>query len=301
MKAIIQNKYGDASNLISTDIEKPTPKDNEVLIEINTVNIASGDMRVNTLDIPFGLKTIMKIMFGFRGPRRKVRGLTASGKIVEVGKSVTKFKVNDKVYVINSMKAGCLAEYLVMNEKGVIAPIPESMNYEESAPLAFGAMSSYHFINKSTVKKNDKVVIYGASGSLGTYAIQLAKYYGAEVTGVCSEKNHDVVLSLGADHVIDYRTNDFTKNNKKYDLVFDTVAKLKKSNVKSSLTSTGKYTSTRSLTSEKVSKLLEINEIINNGGLRTYIEKSYPFDKFKEAHEHVYSKHKVGNVVINMK
>ncbi len=301
MKAIIQSKYGDASNLMMTKVEKPTPNENEVLIEMNTVNIASGDMKVNTLDIPFGLKTIMKIMFGFKGPRRKIRGLTASGKIVKVGKNITKYKVGDRVYLINSMKAGCLAEYLVMNEKGVIAEVPESMTYQDAAPLAFGAMSSYHFINRNTVKKNDKVLIYGASGSLGTYAIQLAKYYGAEVTAVCSEKNHKVVLSLGADYVIDYKTTDFTQNNKKYDLIFDTVAKLKKSNVKESLTSIGKYVSSKSLTSEKVSILEEINEIINDGGLKTYIEKAYSFDKFKEAHEHVYSKHKVGNVVINIK
>ena len=301
MKAIIQNKYGDASNLMMTEVEKPTPNENEVLIEVNTVNIASGDMRINTLDIPVGFKTIMKIMFGFNGPRRKVRGLTASGRIVEIGKNISKFKVDDRVYLINSMKAGCLAEYLVMNEKGIMVKVPESMTFEDAAPLAFGAMSSYHFINKNTVKKSDKVLIYGASGSLGTYAIQLAKYYGAEVTAVCSEKNHKVVLSLGADHVIDYKVTDFTKNNKKYDLVFDTVAKLKKRNVKESLTKSGKYVSSRSLTSEKVSKLNDINEIINDGGLKTYIEKIYPFEKFKEAHEHVYSKHKVGNIVINIK
>lgn len=301
MKAIVQNIYGDASNLIMTEVEKPTPSVNEVLIEIHSVNIASGDMRINTLDIPFGLRTVMKMMFGFKGPRRKIRGITASGKIVEVGSEVTKYKVDDRIYFINSMKAGCLAEYLVMNEKDVIAEIPKEMKYEEAAPLAFGAMSSYHFINENTVNKNDKVLVYGASGSLGTYAIQLAKYYGAEVTAVCSKKNHKVVQSLGAGCVVDYMTSDFTKGSKKYDLVFDTVAKLKKSDVKGSLTKTGKYVSSRSLTSEKVSKLLKINEIINEGGLKTYIEKAYSFDKFKEAHEHVYSKHKVGNIVINIK
>jgi len=301
MKAIIQNKYGGVSTLKMVEVERPTPNQNEILIEIYATNIASGDMKINTLDVPFGLRTIMKIIFGFNGPRKKIRGISAAGKIVEIGSKVSKFKVKDRVYLINSMKAGCLAEYLVMNENGVIAQIPESMTYEDAAPIAFGAMSSYHFMNENTIKQNDKVLVYGASGSLGTYAIQIAKYLGAEVTAVCSKGNHDVVRNIGADKVIDYKTDDFTENNKKYDVIFDTVAKLRKSRVKESLSKNGKYLSSRAPTSETLSKLHEINEIIEAGELKTYIEKVYSFDEFKEAHKHVYSKRKVGNVVITIK
>ena len=157
MKAIIQNHYGDASTLKLTNVDKPTLKDNEVLIEIHTANIASGDMRINTLDVPFGLKTIFKLIFGFKGPRQKIRGVSGSGKIAEVGKNVTKFKIEQPVYFINSMKAGSMAEYLVMNEKGIIAEIPDGMTFESAAPLAFGAMSAYHYINNATNKKDDKV------------------------------------------------------------------------------------------------------------------------------------------------
>ena len=301
MKAVIQNRYGDASTLELVEVNKPTPNENELLIEVFTANIASGDMRINTLEVPFGLKTIMRLVFGFKGPRHKIRGISGSGKVVEVGKNVTNYKVNDQVYYINSMKASCMAEFLVLREKAIIAPIPEVMNFETAAPLAFGAMSAYHFINSKSISQNDKVLIYGASGSLGTYAIQLATFFGAEVTAVCSEKNHEVVVALGAKHVIDYTKHDFTDSNKKYDLIFDTVAKLKKADVKASLTSGGKYVSSRTPTSENIGRLLEINKIIEKGGLKTYIDHAYPLDQYREAHEHVYNKHKVGNVVINIK
>lgn len=301
MKAIVQNIYGDESVLQMKEIETPVISKDELLIEVHYANIASGDMRINTLDIPTLLKPIARLVFGCKGPRRQVRGITGSGVITQVGENVTNLNVGDKVYYINSMKAGCMAEYLVLNKKSILAKVPSNMSLEQAAPLAFGAMTALHFINENTVKPGNKVLIYGASGSVGTYAIQLAKYLGAEVTAICSKKNHDVVTSLGADHVIDYKTTDFTTQTKQYDVVFDTVLKTKKNAVKRVLTQSGKYITTASPSSEKVERLKQINEIIEKNKLTSYIEKTYPFDEYKEAHRHVYSKHKVGNVVLKIK
>ncbi len=301
MKAIIQSRYGGVDTLSIKEVGKPTIKENEILVEAHSANIASGDMRINTLDVPVFLKPIMRLIFGFKGPRRQIRGVTGAGIVSEIGSKVDNFKVGDEIYYINSMKAGCLAEYVVLNMNQVIAPIPSNISFNEASPLSFGAMTSLHFINEDSIQKDDAVLVYGASGAVGTYAVQLAKYYGAKVTAVSSKKNHELLLSIGADFVIDYKTEDFTKLDEKYDMVFDTVAKTRKKAVLKVLKPNGVYKSTKSLTAEKVSRLLTINEIVKEGKLKTVIEKAYPMTEFKEAHTHVYSKHKVGNVVIGIK
>tara|TARA_B000000441_G_C21651622_1_gene295623 strand:- start:340 stop:891 length:552 start_codon:yes stop_codon:yes gene_type:complete len=182
----------------------------------------------------------------------------------------------------------------------VMAKIPQNMSFNESAPLAFGAMSALHFINEKTIQKDDQVLIYGASGSVGSYAVQFAKYYGAIVTAVCSEKNHKIMQQIGADYVIDYHKTDFTKGNKKYDFVFDTVMKTAKKDVKKILFTNGKYKTTKSPSSEKIERLKKINQIIKEGKLITVIDKVYKLQNYKEAHEHVYSKHKIGNVIVEI-
>lgn len=301
MKAIVQRRYGGAETLSLEEVKKPKIKDNQILVEAHSANIASGDMRINTLDIPKGLGFIMKLIFGFKGPRRKVRGVTGSGIIVETGKNVTNYKVGDEIYYINSMKAGCLAEYVALNMNQVMAEIPRGVTFNQASPLSFGAMTALHYINDKTVSMGDEILIYGASGAVGTYAVQLARYYGAEVTAVSSRKNHELLLSIGAKHTLDYKTEDFTTLSKKYDMVFDTVAKTKKREASKALKPNGKYKSTRTPTSEKISRLLTINEIVSKGRLKTVIAKEYSLEEYKEAHEHVYGKHKVGNVVINIK
>ena len=301
MKAVVQLEYGGVDKLTLKEVEKPVISKNEILVEVHTANIASGDMRVNTLDVPRILMPIMKLIFGFKGPRSQIRGVTGSGIISKIGNNVEEYKVGEKIYFINSIKAGCLAEYVVLNKKSVIANIPDNISFNEAAPLAFGAMSALHFINKSTIQKDDQVLIYGASGSVGSYALQLAKFYGAIVTAVCSENNHIIMKQIGADYVIDYHTVDFTKGNKKYDYVFDSVMKTKKKDVKKVLSSKGIYKTTKSPTSEKIKSLITINDIIKKGKLTTVIDKVYQLSNYKEAHEHVYSKHKVGNVVIKIK
>jgi NADPH:quinone reductase-like Zn-dependent oxidoreductase len=301
MKAIIQKKYGGPEMLGVAEVERPKHDDKSVVIEVCVANIASGDMRVNTLDVPFGLKTIMRLVMGWNGPRKHIRGITGSGIVVETGKEVSKYSNGDRVYFINSMKAGAMAEYISLPEKSIMAKIPNNISFEEAAPVAFGAMSALHFINEKNIKRNDKVLILGASGSVGTYAVQLAKYYGGEVTAVCSQKNHSIVQEIGADHMIDYTQIDISKLTKKYNVVFDAVGFYKKKNLKNLLLHKGKYLSIKLPTSEKVEKLNELNKIIEQGKLKTVIDKVYTMNQFKEAHEHVYSKHKVGNVVITIK
>lgn len=301
MKAIIQSTYGGAETLQLVDIDKPEIKKNQVLVEIYTTNIASGDMRLNTLDVPNILKLIMRIIFGFKGPRKKIRGITASGKIVEVGEDVSKYKVGDRVNFINSMGAGCLAEYITLKEKSVMAVIPDNVSYTDAAPLSFGAMSAYHFINEKNIKQGDQVLIYGASGSVGSYAVQLATCFGAEVTAVCSEKNHEIMKTIGAKYTIDYHTTDFTQASKQYDVIFDAVVKLSKSKIKKVLKLNGKYLSIKLPTSEKKERLEFLNQLMGEGNIKTVIDKTYTLEQYKEAHEHVYTKRKVGNVVINIK
>jgi len=301
MKAVIQNKYGGVETLEMVKANEPVYKENGILVEIHSTNVASGDYRVNTLAVPFVLKIIMRLVFGLFGPRNKIRGISASGKVIEVGHAVTKFKVGDDVYFINSMKAGCLAEFVSLKETGVIVKKPKSISYTEAAPIAFGALSAIHFINEETIKKDQSVLIYGASGSVGTYAIQLAKYYGAEVTAVSSKKNHELLVSLGASHTIDYKTNDFRALKKQYDVIFDAVGLISKKSSKDVLKEGGKYLTVKMPTKESVERLEKLNVMIEEGKLKTIVDQVYPFDQFKEAHEHTYNGHKVGNVIIEIK
>lgn len=301
MKAIIQKEYGGVDKFTLKEVEKPLISKNDILVEVHSANVSTGDMRISTLDIPLALIPIFKLIFGFKGPRNQIRGITGSGIVSEIGSNIKKYKIGEKIYFINSLKAGCFAEYVVLNNKSIIAKIPGNFSFNESAPLAFGAMSALHFVNESTIQKDDQVLIYGASGSVGSYAVQFAKYYGAIVTAVCSEKNHKIMKKIGADHIIDYHNTDFTKEDKKYDYVFDAVMKTKKKDVKKVLSPNGKYRTTKSPTSEKIEKLNTINQIIKIGKLVTVIDKVYKFQHYKEAHEHVYTKHKTGNVLIEIK
>jgi len=300
MKAIIQNEYGDESKLKVIEVEKPIIDANQVLIKIYSSNIASGDMRINTLDVPSFFKLIMKIIFGFKGPRNKIRGITAAGQIIEVGAKVKSYNIGDKVNFISSMKAGCLAEYIAMPEKAVMAKFDDSLSYEEAAPIAFGAMSALRFINKKTIKQNSNVLIYGASGSVGTYSVCLAKHFGAKVTAVCSGRNKDVVQSIGADKVIDYEKDDILDSKVKYDLIFDAVMKFPKKKAKALLKKDGKYLSIIMPTSEEKSKIELLNNLLLQKKITTVIDKVFSFNDYKAAHKLVYSKHKTGNVIINI-
>jgi NADPH:quinone reductase-like Zn-dependent oxidoreductase len=301
MKAIIQKVYGDESTLQLIDTTSPIiKKSNEILIEVKYANISAGDNNINTLNLPQPIKTVMRLVFGFRGPRAKVRGISGSGVIKSVGTDVIGFKAGDHVNFINSIKAGVMAEHLLLNSRSKISLVADNVNLEDAAPIAFGALTANHFINEVSVKKGDSVLIYGASGSVGSYAAQLAKYYGTNVTGVASSKHHEILKSLKLNKLIDYTKQDITKLDTKFDLILDAVGFLPKSKTKNILEDKGKYLTIKSPTAENLTRLAFLNKLLSEGKLITVIDKVYSLEEFREAHRKVYDGHKTGNIMLKL-
>ena len=318
MKAAIFQEYGSPDVMQLTQLPKPTPKDNEVLIRVHATTVTSGDARVRRAD-PF----LVRFFFGFRHPKKQILGSELAGVVEAVGKDVTEFKVGDRVFAFKGSEIGASVEYICMQEDGLIAPIPEHMSYEEAAAIPFGGTSALYFIKEQgAIEPGQKVLIYGASGSLGTAGIQIAKHYGAEVTGVCSTKNVELVKSLGADHVVDYTREDFTESGKKYDIIFDTVGKSPFAGSVDSLTKEGRYVRavhmapgvllkgawTSMTTSKKVlggvawerrEDILLLSDLMDAGKLKAVIDQSFPIEDIAEAHRYVDKGHKRGNVVIS--
>ena len=317
MKAAICTKYGDPRFLKIEEVAKPTPKENQILVKIHSSSVTSGDARIRRAD-PW----VIRLIFGFKRPRKSVLGVVVAGEIESIGSEVTKFKVGDKVFGTTGMSFGAHAEYQCINENGTLALIPEKMNYNEAAAIPFGATAALHFLRKGNVKAGQKVLIYGASGALGTIAIQLTKELGAEVTAVCSDENGIMVKVLGADYVVDYKSEDFSKNGVKYDVIFDTVGKSSFSSSLKSLTTSGKMllasasmgqmlrgAFTSMFGSKKVISgvIKETDEdmqffkkLIEADKLKAVIDTVYSLEEIKEAHAHVDAGHKKGNVIIKM-
>ena len=286
------------------EVEKPVPKDNEVLIKIRATTAHVGDARIRRFDVPAAGWLFARFFLGLTKPRKPILGMDLAGEIEDVGKDVRRFKKGVQVFGTPGFAFGTYAEYRCMAEDSVLAEKPTNMTFEEAAPVPSGGITALKALRKAGIRDGHRVLIYGASGSVGTYSVQLARTFGAQVTGVCSTGNLEMVRSLGADEVLDYTKEDFQKHGETYDVVFDAVGKLRSSLGRSMLRMNGTYLnvnkdsgSDRDLKSED---LVFLKDLIESGKLRSAIDRTYPLEEIVEAHRYVDKGHKKGNVVITV-
>jgi len=324
MKAIVWTKYGPPDVLQLKEIEKPTPKENEVLIKIYATTVTAGDTELRSLKFSLLLRFLMRLGFGFKRPGKKyyILGMELAGEIESVGKDVKLFRKGDQVFAATEEGFGAYAEYICLPEEGAVVIKPGNMTYDEAAAVPIGGDTALHYLRKGNIQSGQKVLINGAGGSIGTMGVQLAKYFGAEVTAVDSTKKLDMLRSIGADKVIDYTQEDFTKNGETYDVIFEVVGKssfsgcissLKENgfyliaNPKLSLIIRGKWTSKTSskkvitgLPKQRTEDLIFLKELIEEGKIKSVIDKRYPLEQVAEAHKYVETGQKIGNLVITI-
>lgn len=322
MKAVVYERYGPPDVLHLKDVPKPIPKDNEVLIRIRATTVTSADWRARSLEMPAGFGALGRLAFGLSKPRQPILGSEFAGDVEAVGKAVSTFKVGDAVFGIAGARMGCYAEYRCLPEDGALAAKPARLSYEAAAALCFGGTTALVFFRRGKLARGEKVLINGASGAVGTAAVQLARHFGAVVTGVCSAANAELVRSLGASQVIDYHESDFTKNGETYDVIVDTVGTAPYRRSKGSLAPGGRLLVVLgglgellrapfvSLTSshkviagpaiERAEDVRLLGQLAGSGELKPVIDRSYPLDEIVQAHQYVDTGRKRGNVVITL-
>lgn len=322
MKAVIWTKYGPPDVLQLKEIEKPTAKDNEVLVKIFASSVFAGDCEMRRFDFPVSFWLPLRLMFGLFKPRIKVLGQELAGQIEAVGKGVKQFRKGDLIFAPTEASFGAYAEYICLPATHAISIKPKNMTFEEAATVPVGGLNALHFLRKGNIQNGQKVLIYGACGGIGTIAVQLAKVYGAEVTAVDCASKLDVLRSLGVDKLIDYQQEDFTSNGERYDIIIDVVGKSPFSRSVKSLKKNGRYilgnprlpgivrgiwTSMigskkviAALTGYRTEDLDYLKELIEQGKIKAVIDRSFPLEKVSEAHAYVETGRKTGNVVINI-
>ncbi|MET3318331.1 UNVERIFIED_ORG: NADPH:quinone reductase-like Zn-dependent oxidoreductase [Peribacillus simplex] len=322
MKAIVYTKYGPPDVLQLKEVKKPTPKENEILVKVKATTVTVADIRSRSFTVPLSVWLPARITLGFRRPKKSILGLELSGEVESVGKDVKQFKEGDQVFAASQIGYGAYAEYKCLPENGPVSIKPNNLSFEEAAAIPIGARTALFYLRKANIKSGQKVLVYGASGSVGSYAVQIAKYLGADVTGVCSTTNLELVKSLGADQVIDYSREDFSSKGETYDVIFEAVDKSSFSACMKSLKKDGTYinvtvplpgvrmlwtklTSNRKLilgqnSPENSEALNFLKELVETGKLKVVIDRYYAFEEIVEAHRYVEKGHKKGNVVITV-
>lgn len=320
VRAVVYERYGPPEVLGLAEVPKPTPKDDEVLIKTHATTVTSGDWRVRSLDVPLGFKLISRLIFGVRKPKQPILGTELAGEVESVGKDVSQFRVGDPVVAFAGASMGCHAEYKCMPANGAVTRKPSNLTFEEAAALSFGGTTALHFFRLGNLQSGEKVLINGASGAVGTAAVQLAKHFGAEVTGVCSTANVELVRRLGADHVIDYTKEDFTRSGRTYDVIMDTAGTAPYSRCRKSLHEGGRLllvlaglpsmlqipwaalTSRHKIiagpAAERPEDLRLLAQLAEAGEFKPVIDRRFPLEQIVEAHRYVDAGHKKGNVVI---
>jgi len=322
MRAAVYERYGPPEVVEVREVAKPVPQDGEVLIKIHATTVTSGDWRARSLDLPAGFGFVGRLVFGISKPRQPILGTELAGEIEALGAGVTNFQIGDEVFAFPGASLGCHAEYRSVRASGPVVKKPSNLSFAEAAALSFGGATGLDFFRRGALKRGERVLVNGASGGVGTAMVQLGKHFGAEVTGVCSGANLELVRSLGADHVIDYTKDDFTKNGATYDVIVDTVGTAPYARSKTSLAKGGRLLQvlgglTDLLTSpwvslssdkkviagpagERVDDLRTLAELAEAGTFRPIIDRTYSLDQIVEAHRHVDSGRKRGNVVVTV-
>lgn len=320
MKAIVCEQYGSPEVLHLQHLENPAPKDNEILIKIHTTTVTSADCRVRGLNTPKGFRLLMRLALGIQRPRQPVLGSELAGTVAAIGKNISKFQVGDPVFAFTDTRMGCYAEYACLPENSAVVCKPVNLSFAEAAALSFGGTTALHFLRKANLQKGEKILINGASGGVGTAAVQLARYFGAEITGVCSTANMALVKSLGADHVIDYKQEAFNQQDAAYDVIFDTTGRVSYTHCNAALKAGGRLvlaaaslpemlaipwvaaTSNKKIIAGSAfgdAKALNfLADLALEGKYRPVIDRCFPFEQIVAAHRHVEQGHKKGNVVV---